>query len=222
MFAYDISYKTLTIISLVICNKSLSLFSSLRNINHNKFQSVSTKNRTTHLPNTRLKYRLSTYLRQNELTFGQRSFGSCKAALRATRKHWRITRLGPTIPIRIVKRKSELFESLFLFCLKPCPPACRCYRQQSVTRLQNTAHAWLCCWRATMSQHTVLCMQHVTHIYNNQLQSFLSYFILALTDQGFFFLLDEGPSHHSLKAFCATPIIMMKMSSFFYQFLQST
>jgi hypothetical protein len=28
-----------------------------------------------------------------------------------------------------------------------------------------------------------------------------------------FFFLDEGPSHHSLKAFCATPM-MMKMSSF--------
>jgi hypothetical protein len=24
----------------------------------------------------------------------------------------------------------------------------------------------------------------------------------------------EGPSHHSLKAFCATPMKMMKMSSF--------
>jgi hypothetical protein len=30
----------------------------------------------------------------------------------------------------------------------------------------------------------------------------------------------EGPSHHSLKAFCATPMKMMRMSSFFYQFLQ--
>jgi hypothetical protein len=30
-------------------------------------------------------------------------------------------RLQPTFPIRIVKRKSQLFESLFLFCLKPCP-----------------------------------------------------------------------------------------------------
>jgi hypothetical protein len=28
----------------------------------------------------------------------------------------------------------------------------------------------------------------------------------------YFFFLDEGPSHHSLKAFCATP--MMRMSSF--------
>jgi hypothetical protein len=34
----------------------------------------------------------------------------------------------------------------------------------------------------------------------------------------FFFVLDEGTSHHSLKAFCATPMKMM--SSFFYQFLQ--
>jgi hypothetical protein len=32
--------------------------------------------------------------------------------------------------------------------------------------------------------------------------------------ENFFF--DEGPSHHSLKAFCATPMKMM--SSFFYQF----
>jgi hypothetical protein len=31
---------------------------------------------------------------------------------------------------------------------------------------------------------------------------------------------DEGPSHHSLKAFCATPMKMMRMSSFFYQVLQ--
>jgi hypothetical protein len=30
----------------------------------------------------------------------------------------------------------------------------------------------------------------------------------------------EGPSYHSLKAFCATPMKMMRMSSFFYQFLQ--
>jgi hypothetical protein len=34
------------------------------------------------------------------------------------------------------------------------------------------------------------------------------------------FFLDEGPSHHSLKAFCATPMKRIKMSSFFYQFLQ--
>jgi hypothetical protein len=34
-----------------------------------------------------------------------------------------------------------------------------------------------------------------------------------------FFFLDEGPSHHSLKAFCATPMKMTRMSSFFYQFL---
>jgi hypothetical protein len=30
----------------------------------------------------------------------------------------------------------------------------------------------------------------------------------------------EGPSHHSLKAFCATPMKMMRMSSFLNQFLQ--
>jgi hypothetical protein len=35
-----------------------------------------------------------------------------------------------------------------------------------------------------------------------------------------FFSFDKGPSHHSLKAFCATPMKMMRMSSFFYQFLQ--
>jgi hypothetical protein len=31
---------------------------------------------------------------------------------------------------------------------------------------------------------------------------------------------DEGPSHHSLKVLCATPMKMIRMSSFFYQFLQ--
>jgi hypothetical protein len=36
----------------------------------------------------------------------------------------------------------------------------------------------------------------------------------------FLFFFDEGPSHHSLKAFCATPMKMIRMSSFFYQFLQ--
>jgi hypothetical protein len=35
-----------------------------------------------------------------------------------------------------------------------------------------------------------------------------------------FSVCDEGPSHRSLKAFCATPMTMMKMSSFFYQVLQ--
>jgi hypothetical protein len=29
------------------------------------------------------------------------------------------------------------------------------------------------------------------------------------------FFFDEGPSHHSLKTFCATPMKMIKMSSFF-------
>jgi hypothetical protein len=29
---------------------------------------------------------------------------------------------------------------------------------------------------------------------------------------------NEGPSHHSLKAFCATPIKMLRMSSFFTNF----
>jgi hypothetical protein len=29
-----------------------------------------------------------------------------------------------------------------------------------------------------------------------------------------FFFPDEGPLHHSLKAFCATPMKMMRMSSF--------
>jgi hypothetical protein len=33
------------------------------------------------------------------------------------------------------------------------------------------------------------------------------------TEGCFFF--DEGPSHHSLKAFCVTPMKMMRMSSFF-------
>jgi hypothetical protein len=34
----------------------------------------------------------------------------------------------------------------------------------------------------------------------------------------YLFLLDEGPSHHSLKAFCATPIKLMRMSSSFTNF----
>jgi hypothetical protein len=35
-----------------------------------------------------------------------------------------------------------------------------------------------------------------------------------------FFFLDEGPSHHSLKAFCATPMMMIDGWAVFYQFLQ--
>jgi hypothetical protein len=46
---------------------------------------------------------------------------------------------------------------------------------------------------------------HETHSHTHKgTQKLLSYF--------FFY---EGPSHHSFKAFCATPLKMMRMSSFF-------
>jgi hypothetical protein len=45
------------------------------------------------------------------------NFGSCKTVLSCDKE----ALTNHTVPIRIVKRKSQLFESLFLFCLKPCP-----------------------------------------------------------------------------------------------------